>query len=100
MSESHEKPKETVELPAPTAAPMVLGLGVALVGVGLATSLGFVVVGAVILLVGIGGWIGQLLSVHGHVHEPLVEPGLRPGQPVAAPGSKSQRVMRTASSSC
>jgi uncharacterized membrane protein YagU involved in acid resistance len=87
MSDSKEKPRDTVELPAPTAAPMVLGLGIALVGVGLATSLGFVVVGVVILLFGLGVWISQLLSVQGHVHEPLVEPGLRPGQTVAAPGT-------------
>ena len=87
MSDSKEKPKETVELPAPTAAPLVLGLGIALVGVGLATSLGFVVVGLVVLLFGLGGWIGQLLSVQGHVHEPLVEPSLRPVETVAAPGT-------------
>jgi uncharacterized membrane protein YagU involved in acid resistance len=66
---------------------LVLGLGIALVGVGLATNLGFVVVGAVILLFGLGAWIGQLLSAEGHVHEPLVEPSLRPGQTVAAPGT-------------
>ncbi len=87
MSDSREEPKDTVELPAPTAAPLVLGLGIALVGVGLATSLGFVVVGVVVLLFGVGGWIGQLLSAEGHVHEPLVEPSLRPGAPVAAPGT-------------
>ena len=40
-----------------------------------------------VLLFGLGGWIGQLLSVQGHVHEPLVEPSLRPGQTVAAPGT-------------
>jgi hypothetical protein len=87
MSDSKDKPKDTVELPAPTASPFVLGLGIALVGVGLATSLGFAVVGFVVLLFGLGSWIGQLLSVHGHLHEPLVEPGLRPGQTVAMPGT-------------
>jgi hypothetical protein len=87
MNDSNDKPKETVELPAPTAAPLVLGLGIALVGVGLATSLGFAVVGVVVLLFGLGSWIGQLLSVQGHVQEPLVEPGLRPAQTVAAPGT-------------
>src|SRR5262249_14997980 len=83
----NEDPKNGVELPASTAAPLVLGLGIALVGVGLVTSLGFSVVGAVVLLVGLGGWIRQLLSVEGHVHEPLVEPGLRPAPTVAAPGT-------------
>ena len=87
MSDAKEKPHDTVELPAPTAAPLVLGLGIALVGVGLATNLGFVVVGALILLFGIGGWIGQLLSAKGHVHEALVEPARRPTQTVAAPGT-------------
>jgi hypothetical protein len=51
------------------------------------TSLGYVVVGAVVLLFGLGGWIRQLLSTQGHVHEPLVEPSLRPSQTAAAPGT-------------
>jgi hypothetical protein len=87
MNDPNNKPPDTVELPAPTAWPLVLGLGIALLGVGLATSLGFVVVGGVVLLFGLGGWIGQLLSVTGHVHEPLVEPTLRPEAPIAAPGT-------------
>lgn len=87
MSDSKDKPNDTVKLPAPTAAPLVLGLGIALVGLGLVTSLGFAVVGLVLLLFGLGTWIGQLLSVQGHVHEPLVEPSLRPGETVAAPGT-------------
>ncbi len=82
-----EEPKDSVELPAPTSAPLVLGLGTALVGVGLATSLGFAVVGVVVLVFGLASWIGQLVSVQGHVHEPLVEPSLRPDQTVAAPGT-------------
>ncbi|HYV36753.1 MAG TPA: hypothetical protein VE988_13685, partial [Gemmataceae bacterium] len=87
MSESKDKPKDTVELPAPTAAPLVLGMGIALVGAGLATSIGFTLVGAVVFVFGLGSWIGQLVSVLGHVQEPLVEPSLRPGQTVAAPGT-------------
>src|ERR1700722_398599 len=87
MSDSNEKPNGSVEMPAPTAAPLVLGVGIALVGVGLATSLGFVVVGVVILVFGVGGWIGQLLSAQGHVHEPLVEPSHRAHPTTAAPGT-------------
>jgi uncharacterized membrane protein YagU involved in acid resistance len=87
MSGSKDNPQDTVELPAPTAAPFVLSMGIALVGVGLATSLGFTLVGVVVFLFGLGGWIGQLVSVLGHVREPLVEPSLRPGPTVAAPGT-------------
>ncbi|HYV37925.1 MAG TPA: hypothetical protein VE988_19730 [Gemmataceae bacterium] len=87
MSDTTDKTKDSVELPAPTAAPLVLGMGIALVGVGFATSLGFTVVGVVVFVFGLGSWIGQLISVLGHVEEPLVEPSLRPGEAVAAPGT-------------
>ncbi len=69
---------ETVEMPRPTAWPIVLALGITLLGAGLVTSLALSVVGAVLFVLGLGGWIGQLLPGRGHQHEPMVEPALRP----------------------
>src|SRR4051812_34722925 len=68
----------SVEMPRPTAAPMVLSLGLVLIAAGVATSRAFLVVGAAILIAGLGLWIAQLLPGRGHVHEPLVEPSRRP----------------------
>jgi hypothetical protein len=78
------KPVPTsVELPARTAWPLVLALGIALLSAGVATNLALSAVGAVLSVVGLGGWIWQMLPGRGHVHEPLVEPARRP-RPVAA----------------
>lgn len=71
-----------VEMPKPTAAPLVLATGIVLMGMGVATSLAFLPVGAVIFIVALARWINQLLPGNGHEHEPLVEPALRP-QPIA-----------------
>ena len=40
----------------------------------------FLVVGAVVLVAGLGIWIVQLLPGRGHVHEPLVEPARAPAR--------------------
>lgn len=69
---------DTVEMPGATVWPVVLALGVTLLLVGVATSLALSAVGAIIFVVGLGGWIAQLLPGQGHVHERLVEPALRP----------------------
>jgi hypothetical protein len=73
----------SVELPRPTAAPLVLAVGLAMLGLGVATSPAFLVVGVVVLVVGLGLWIGQFAPGRGHVHEPLVAPeaGPRPITP-------------------
>ena len=67
-------PADSVELPRPTAAPMVLALGLALMAAGVATSLAFVAVGAAVLACGLGIWASQLTPGRGHVHEPLDGP--------------------------
>ena len=74
-------------MPRSTAWPMVLALGITLLGAGLATSLALSVVGAVLFVFGLGGWIGQLLPGQGHMHEPLVEPALRPQPITERPGT-------------
>src|SRR5437016_1123581 len=54
---------DSVEMPRPTAAPLVLALG---------------------------RWVGELLPGRGHVHEPLAEPPHRPRPVTAAPGGVEQ----------
>ena len=50
----------------------------------------FLVVGGVLLIVGLGLWIAQLLPGRGHLHEPLVEPCARPSPVQPAPGTVEQ----------
>jgi hypothetical protein len=76
---------ESVEVPQPTAWPIVLALGITLLGAGLVTNLTLSIVGAALFAFALGGWIGQLLPGRGHRQEPLVESAFRPraitGQP-------------------
>ena len=44
------------------------------------------VVGAILFVFGLAGWIGQLLPGRGHGHEPMIEPALRPHPPTGRPG--------------
>src|SRR5271166_3720167 len=76
---------DSVEMPRPTASPLVLALGITLLAAGVALGTGILVAGAVVVVAGLSIWIVQLLPGRGHVHESLVEPE-RP-QPVrAVPG--------------
>ncbi|HVX10067.1 MAG TPA: hypothetical protein VHC22_02590 [Pirellulales bacterium] len=77
---------ESVSMPRPTAAPLVLSVGLALLAVGAVTNVAFVIVGAGLLVVGLGRWMGHLLPGRGHVHEPLVAPARRPAPIVGVPG--------------
>src|SRR5205809_509492 len=81
---------EGIEVPRPTVAPLTVSLGAALVALGVAMSLAFLVVGAVVLAIGLGLWVAELLPGQGHCHEPLVEPALRPAAVTAAPGTVEQ----------
>jgi hypothetical protein len=55
--------RSTVELPSPTAWPIVLALGVTLLFAGLVTSASVSVLGALLFLVGGVGWFGDVLPV-------------------------------------
>jgi hypothetical protein len=69
---------------------MVVALGLALALAGVATSHAILAVGAVILVTGLAGWVGQMLPGRGHVYEERAEPARGP-QPVAArPGTVQQ----------
>ena len=76
---------ESIETVRATSAPVVLALGLAVLAAGVVLGLGFLIVGAVVVVVGLSLWIVQLLPGQGHVHEPLPEPA--PARLVAgAPG--------------
>jgi hypothetical protein len=81
---------ESVEMPRSTAWPIVLALGITLLGAGLVTSLALCVVGVVLSSLGLGGWIGQLLPGRGHRHEPWVEPARRARPVTELPGMVEQ----------
>jgi hypothetical protein len=78
---------ESVEMPRPTVAPVVLSLGLTLLALGLATRPAFAVVGVLILLAGLGLWVSHLLPGRGHLHEPLAGPDHRPRPVTPAPGT-------------
>lgn len=76
-SNSPTSPKRdpgSVEMPRPTAAPIVLALGMALLAGGIPFGLGFLSVGVIVLIAGLWMWIGQLLPGQGHLHEELIQP--------------------------
>jgi hypothetical protein len=79
-----------IEMPKPTAAPLVLAAGIALAAMGVATSVAFLFVGVVVFVIGLGMWITQLLPGRGHAQEPRVEPSLRPKPIMSAPGEVAQ----------
>jgi hypothetical protein len=68
---------DSVEMPKPTVAPMVLSLGLMLLAAGVVWGAAFLVVGSTVLVCGLGLWIADLLPGRGHIHEPLAEPSAR-----------------------
>ena len=48
-------------MPRPTVAPMMLALGLVLLAAGAPFGLAFLVGGAVVLVAGLGSWVGELL---------------------------------------
>lgn len=67
MNKTHENDQAvTIELPAPTAWPLVLALGIALILTGLVTHLVIGVLGAVLMLIGCVGWFFQVLPHEAH----------------------------------
>jgi hypothetical protein len=73
-------------MPRPTAAPLVLALGMAILAAGVPFGTTFFVVGAVVVVAGLSIWVTQLLPGRGHIHESLVEPARRPRSVTGAPG--------------
>jgi hypothetical protein len=74
MTESRaqvNRPDPTVQLPAPTAWPVILAFGFTLVALGLVTSLYVSLFGAVFMLAGCLGWFAQVLPHQAHVFVPV-----------------------------
>ena len=74
MNDLHEKPgvsEEVVHLPAPTAWPLVLALGLTFALAGLVTNWGISVLGAVLIVAGCVGWFGQVWPHAHHVAVPV-----------------------------
>ncbi|MCI0547098.1 MAG: hypothetical protein L0027_07415 [Candidatus Rokubacteria bacterium] len=69
---------ESIELPAPTAWPMVAALGITLIAAGLVTHVAVSLVGLVLGLAGGVGWWRQVLPVEGVEHVPLRPVSARP----------------------
>src|SRR5271157_3672206 len=69
--DQHGNP-ETVILPAPTAWPFVMALGVSLIFAGLLTNASISVLGAILYLAGAVGWFRQVLPHEHHVEVPVV----------------------------
>ncbi|MGA3240451.1 MAG: hypothetical protein ABSG03_29600 [Bryobacteraceae bacterium] len=65
------RPPESVQLPAPTAWPIVLAFGAALLFTGLLTSADVTVVGAVLTVVASVGWFREVLPHERHEMAPV-----------------------------
>jgi hypothetical protein len=63
--------EEIVQLPAPTAWPVVLALGLTFALAGLVTNWGISVLGAVLIVAGCVGWFGQVWPHAHHVAVPV-----------------------------
>src|SRR4029453_17273985 len=91
---------EYIELPAPTAWPMVAALGITLGFAGLVTNMMVTVVGVVLTIAGAIGWFRDVLPVEDVERIPLPSPArrARPVQPSArkvahlVPGQAGHRV--------
>lgn len=69
-----EMAAETIDLPAPTAWPVVLAFGVTLTFAGLVTSAAVSALGLLSVAIGIVGWFRDVLPVEAHVSVPVLEP--------------------------
>ena len=72
-SDSPQVVSGTLRLPAPTAWPLVLAFGIALLVTGLVTSLSVSVLGLVLFTVGAVGWFRDILPHEKHVDVPFRE---------------------------
>jgi hypothetical protein len=73
-SPSAKRPLSTeVKLPAPTAWPIALAFGVALLFAGLVTSLSVLILGAILIVVGSVGWFLDVFPHEKHVEIPVAE---------------------------
>ena len=67
---------EKIEVPAPTAWPIVLAFGLTLVAAGLVTAAPVSILGAVLAMAGAAGWFRAVLPVESHEWAPVVPEGV------------------------
>jgi hypothetical protein len=77
-SETERAMQGTIELPAPTAWPIILAFGLALVFAGLVTSASVSILGAILTFAGCVGWFREVLPHEKHESMPVVETLLTP----------------------
>ncbi|MGP8258670.1 MAG: hypothetical protein ACLQM6_01820 [Acidobacteriaceae bacterium] len=68
---NHRPDPNTIQLPRPTAWPMVLALGLSLILAGMVTSLAVGILGLLLTIAGIVGWFRQVLPHEAHVFVPI-----------------------------
>ena len=65
---------DNIEMPAPTAWPLVLAIGLTLISAGMVTAASLSILGAILTVAGAVGWFRQVLPVESHeVVTPLVQ---------------------------
>jgi hypothetical protein len=69
--ETRQIPSATLQLPAPTAWPIVLAFGITLVFAGLLTSISVSLLGGVLALAGVIGWFRDVLPHEAHETVPV-----------------------------
>src|ERR1700758_3170323 len=86
QSPSTERTLSTIELPAPTAWPIILAFGLTLVFAGLVTSASVSILGAIFALSGCVGWFCEVLPHEKHESMPILEvvPTVATGRPRVA----------------
>ncbi len=65
--------RDNIEMPAPTAWPLVLALGLTLISAGMVTAASLSILGGLLTIVGAVGWFRQVLPVESHEVIPVVE---------------------------
>src|SRR5262249_61979704 len=84
---TNQRSQGTIEVPAPTAWPIVLAFGVCLLFGGLATNAYVSILGAAAMLAGLGGWFRDVFPREAHEAVPVVGavPTGGPLRPAGAP---------------
>jgi hypothetical protein len=64
---------DNIEMPAPTAWPLVLAFGLTLIAAGMVTAASLSILGAILTVAGAVGWFRQVLPVESHEAIPVVQ---------------------------
>jgi len=87
LSPRTERALSTIELPAPTAWPIILAFGLTLVFAGLVTSVSVSILGSILTIAGCVGWFRDVLPHEKHESMPIAET-------VPTPETRRPRVAR------